>query len=71
MVSQEGAHVAYNHINVNRNLADVTYWVELNFAVRAVNQTQIYFDAQIIQNGSSDGLAIKLRRGPFNAVQIR
>lgn len=71
MVTEVGAHVAYNHINVNRNIADVTYWVELNFSVRAVNQTQIYFDAEIIQNGSSDGLAIKLRRGPFNAVQIR
>lgn len=71
MVTEVGAHVAYNHINVNRNFADVTYWVEMNFSVRAVNQTQIYFDAEIIQNGSSDGLAIKLRRGPFNAVQIR
>jgi len=71
MVTEVGAHVAYNHINVNRNISDVTYWVEMNFSVIAVNQTQIYFDAEIIQNGSSDGLAIKLRRGPFNAVQIR
>jgi hypothetical protein len=71
MVSQDGSHVAYNHINVNRNIAGVTYWVELNFMVRAEHETQVYFDVEILQNGSSDGLAIKLRRGPFNAVQIR
>lgn len=71
MVTEVAPHVAYNHINVNRNIADITYWVEMNFMVRAEHETQVYFDAEIIQNGSSDGLAIKLRRGPFNAVQIR